>query len=912
MASMRAVPTAALWALLAGAANAAAIDKAPDTAVVELDIAPQPVGDALSRLAEAAGVQIVFYSDVAAGVIAPRLEGSFTIRQALDRLLAGTSLEYEFLNEHTISVRARPATDDDARPQSNRAAETRSTSAATDRREGASRRAARESLRARDPLKLDEVMVTARRRFESLQATPVALTALSAEALELRQVHTADALAQFVPNLQFDGAAPLSGAAYNATIFIRGVGQNDFAIFSDPGVAVYLDGVYLGRSIGGVMDLLDLEQVEVLRGPQGTLFGRNTIGGAIILRSREPEAELGGELALTAGSLDRRDARGVLNLPISETASTRIAAASVHRDGYATRLTDHERLGDKGAAIGRAQLAWHPSDRFAGTLTLDATRVEQNSAALTLIDVAPDGAPLLTLYNALIAPTAGITAPSGGSALDASWITGDIDTTYAGGRTINSLRSVGAALTLESQTDAVQIKSITAWRKLDAVFARDGDNTPFTFRETFNDDRQKQFSQELQGSGATADARLTWVGGLYLFGEDAREDGRALLAPGLYDALSALELAPGYAWCALSGPNPRPIDECPPALRFGGEAYRDNNLLVDLDVDLHTRVSNRSVALFAQGSYRIAERWGITAGLRWTVDRKEVELEHRRRASDVYVVGAPNTQRRFDASWSQLTPKLGIEWNVSDDAMLYASYARGFKSGGFNGRPLVDSSEVRTPYDPEVVDSYELGAKTRWFDGRATANAAFFYNEYRDMQLSINATPQNFVRNAGAARISGAELEVVARLAPGLDANLQTGFLNAEYTRLDPQLAMLSPPLTRDKELIKAPEWTLSAGLQYRWRVQAGFVTLRGDYIYKERTYHDVFNDPRLVQPSYEIVNAVAAFTTANERWELSLLGTNLTDERYRVSANSSVGLGLAESTFAAPRELALRLRYRY
>src|SRR5690606_14804682 len=274
MASMRAVPTAALWALLAGAANAAAIDKAPDTAVVELDIAPQPVGDALSRLAEPAGVQILIYSDVAAGVIAPRLEGSFTIVQALDRLLAGTSLEYEFLNEHTISVRARPATDDDARPQSNRAAETRSTSAATDRREGASRRAARESLRARDPLKLDEVMVPARRRFESLQATPVALTALSAEALELRQVHTADALAQFVPNLQFDGAAPLSGAAYNATIFIRGVGQNDFAIFSDPGVAIYLDGVYLGRSIGGVIDLVDVAQIEVLRGPQGTLFGR--------------------------------------------------------------------------------------------------------------------------------------------------------------------------------------------------------------------------------------------------------------------------------------------------------------------------------------------------------------------------------------------------------------------------------------------------------------------------------------------------------------------------------------------------------------------------------------------------------------------------------------------------------------
>src|SRR5690606_18081118 len=238
-------------------------------------------------------------------------------------------------NEHTISVRARPAADQDARPKSSRAAEARSASAATQRREGASRRAARESLRERDPLKLDDATETARQRFESLQATPVALTALSAEALELRQVHTADALAQFVPNLQFDGAAPLSGAAYNATIFIRGVGQNDFAIFSDPGVAVYLDGVYLGRSIGGVIDLVDVAQIEVLRGPQGTLFGRNTIGGAVLLKSHEPEAALGGSFAIGVGSLERRDIRATLNVPIDDAFLARVSAASLRRDGYA-------------------------------------------------------------------------------------------------------------------------------------------------------------------------------------------------------------------------------------------------------------------------------------------------------------------------------------------------------------------------------------------------------------------------------------------------------------------------------------------------------------------------------------------------------------------------------------------------
>src|SRR5690606_11083568 len=238
-----------------------------------------------------------------------------------------------------------------------------------------------------------EVRVTARRRSEDLQDTPVAVTALSGEALDVRAVRSLDALTQFVPNLQFDGAAPLSGAAYNATAFIRGVGQNDFAIFSDPGVAVYLDGVYLGRSIGGVMDLVDLERVEVLRGPQGTLFGRNTIGGAVNVVTRAPEPSWGGELALTAGNLSRREARVILNVPIDDTLATRLTAATLQRDGYSTRASDGVSLGDKDTTLARLQTLWRPSERFAAKLALDTTRVRQQSAALTLIDVTASGIP---------------------------------------------------------------------------------------------------------------------------------------------------------------------------------------------------------------------------------------------------------------------------------------------------------------------------------------------------------------------------------------------------------------------------------------------------------------------------------------------------------------------------------------
>lgn len=901
LAFIRAARMLAVCVLLAGTTAEAA--GAPDATLQELRIDSQPLADALSRLAEVSGLQIVFYSEIASGARSPPLIGAFTVRAALERLLSGTQLEYEFIDERTIAVRAKRPEASPPPTQSN------------DQRARQAGRAPDESHRisradATRDAELQTITVTARRRVEDVQHTPVAVTALNAADLELRSARATDALASFVPNLQFDGAAPLSGAAYNATVFIRGTGQNDFAIFSEPGVAIYQDGVYLGRSIGEVREVLDPERIEVLRGPQGTLFGRNTSGGAINIVSRAPEKEFGGEAALTLGELERRELRATLNLPLSEQLAARISAAIFQRDGIGKRLTDDTPVGDKDSASARGQLLWRPSDQLQATLALDSTRVRQHSAALTLIGVAAD-APLLNLYNALVAPHLDITAPSGAHAVDASWITGDIDTTYAAAANESSLDSSGAALTVEWHTTGLDWKSITAWRQLDAYFLRDGDNTPFTYRETANDDRQDQFSQELQVSGTSANGRLDWLSGAYFFREHASERGAATLARGLYAALAALPLAPGQTWCSLSGPNPRPAAECPPSMSYGGDTYRANNVLVDFDLDLNTRIASRSFALFGHGTYHFSEAVAASAGLRWTRDHKTIELVHRRLGSGEYIVGAPGTENEFTHSWSQLTPELGLQWNATSDALLYLSYAKGYKSGGFNGRPLVDSREVSEPYDPEIVDSYELGAKTRWWDGRMTANAALFYNDYRDMQLTINATPQNYVRNAGAARIRGAELEVVARVAGDLDLNVATGFLDAQYTRMDPELGELRPALTLDKHLIKAPDWTTNVGLEYRLVRKFGSFVLRGDYIYRSKIYHDVFNDPRLTQHAFSLYNAYLGFAPLGRRWDVAVFGTNLGNTRYRISGNSSASLGLAESSFSPPRELGVTLRVR-
>lgn len=762
-----------------------------------------------------------------------------------------------------------------------------------------------------DGAAIEEISVTARRREENLQSTPVAVTAVTGEALDRRAAASIDAVSQFAPNVQFDGAAALSGGAYNATVFIRGIGQNDFAIFSDPGVALYLDGVYLGRSIGGILDVVDLERLEVLRGPQGTLFGRNTSGGAVNILSKQPVDELGGEISLTGGSFDRRDGQVTVNIPFSDTLSTRFTVASANRDGYQKRLIDGEDPGDKDALIARALARWAASEALTVSASLDTTRLRQNSAPLTLVDVAPSGVPFANLYNGLVAPTLGITAPNGVGTVNASWITGNVDTTWAGGPSVNNLDTRGASITLDWDMGGVVLKSISAYRDLEALFVRDGDNTPFTFRETVNDDEQDQWSQELQLSGVSFNDRLTWLVGAYYFDEDASEDGKANLAIGTFAALEALTLPAGTSWCGLPGANPRPIAACPPPLRFGGPG-NPNNVGVDVGVDLSTSVANESVALFGQGTLKFTDSLSVTAGLRWTQDDKELRLVHLREASGRFIVGAPGTQDTFRESWSEVTPKLGFEWQATRDALFYVSYAKGFKSGGFNARPLTNITEVQIPYDPEVVDSYEIGAKTSWFDRRVTANLATFFNDYTDMQLTINATPQNFVRNAGEAEIKGAELEIAARIARGFDLNVSAGYLDAKYTRLDSQLAALNPPLTLDKELVKAPEWTLSGGLQYRFLMGPGEITVRGDWSYKSRVYHDVFNDRRLAQDPFHLFNAYASFHTTDQRWEVAVFGANLSDERYRVSGNSSVAFGLAESTFAAPREWGATLRYKF
>lgn len=730
-----------------------------------------------------------------------------------------------------------------------------------------------------------EVVVTARRTTERLQDVPVAVTAFGGAALESRNVDTLDQVARYTPNIRFDGAAALSGGNYNATVFIRGVGQNDFAIFSDPGVGFYVDDVYYARSIGGVMDAIDIASVQVLRGPQGTLFGRNTIGGAVLISTGTPDVnERSGQVEATLGRFDRLDGKVSVNLPLVEGKSAlRLSVASLNRDGYVKRLSDGGTNGDRSAQVARAKLRVLATDTLTIDVGADYTRARETSAPSDLLAVANapgiTGQPFLANYNRVVAPTLPIVAPSGQRALDTSFITASPFETWAGGPNANDLDLWGLQGTLTWDLGGATLKSVSAYRDLRAFFTRDGDNTPYTFRETTNREDQWQASEELQLTGKAYDSRLSYVLGAFYFKEKATDIATADLAIGLWPTGGGnVGGIPGY------------VGPASPAV------FIDN------------ATDNRSLAAYGQVDWEFVPRLSATLGARYTDDTKTFTSRNTTQRNLVQFIDVTR-----DASFAKFTPRVGLNFKASEDLLLYASFSRGFKQGGFNGRPLAGPQEV-TEYAPEVLDTWEGGVKAQWLDRRLTTNLAVFHSIYKDIQLTVNQTPQNFVANAAKGEINGFEFEAVARPVRWLSVNAAVGYLDAGYDAVGQGLGPTQIlPITVNSQFVKAPKWTGTAGVDVtRDFANGGAGTLRVDYTVYSRIYHDVANTPLITDEGYGLLNARLAYTLPGEALQISVFGTNLTDELYLVSGNASGAFGLAEASYGRPREYGVSLSYRF
>lgn len=759
---------------------------------------------------------------------------------------------------------------------------------------------------------IDDIVVTARRREESLQRVPISVTAMTGVQLEARQIHAMDQLSAAVPNLEFDKAAPSSGSSSVGQIFIRGIGQADYTPVTDPGVALYVDGIYIGRSPGNVLDLVDIERVEVLRGPQGTLFGRNSIGGAIKVHSRLPGfADTASRVELRVGNDALKALTLRWNLPATESLATSVAIGRLQRDGYVERPFDGIETGDRDRWSARAAVRWEPTDTIATSLVVDYTTIDEHGAPIVSGGV-NDRQPFATFGNAVLATCDAVVvnpafdatpqggpptfpppgAPTGGAPGCYGADSGQGPFISEGTFPVASeLDSGGAALTIDwAIGEQWLLRSTTGYREMTMISSRDGDNTPANIFATRDDYEHEQFSQEMQLQFASDARGLSAVLGLFYYDES------------------------GFNLVDVTVPTG--------AIQSGG--FYDN----------------QSYAVFAHGTLDLTERLALSVGARHTEDRKAY-LPDQLSLGDASAGSAPGFfpptwpelqgfylaptgpmaagERILDYRQSELDfdatdTTIDLSYRFSDDVLGYVTYATGYKSGGFDQR-FVGPTPDRAPssYRPESVDSLELGVKGSYFDGRLRVNLAVFDADYEDLQIIVRESFNPLTVNAGDARVRGGELELDWLATDDWEIGLAVGRLDTEYRRLN-QPAQESG-VSLGNRLANAPAWSVAAGTAYRMGLRGlGELTARLDGSRQATVYHDAVNSPLIRQAPFNLVNASLAFVPEGGRWQLTVATLNLLDETYLVTGNSAFDTAAAyvEQVYGRPREFLVSLSYEF
>lgn len=736
---------------------------------------------------------------------------------------------------------------------------------------------------------LEELVVTARRREEGLQNAPIAISAYTGETLEYRGVTKLDEITRFVPNLTIENNPSFGGASNSAAIYIRGIGQKEFLPTSEPGVGLYVDGVYIARSVGAILDLIDIERLEVLRGPQGTLFGRNTIGGAINITTVTPEPgdEFGGEIGAAYGTDDRINLRGALNIPMGDTLAARVSVASFQQDGYVDR-SDGIDLGNDDTITGRLAVAWRPSDRLSLDFRLDATRDKENGPAMELLGidftdlsqlnglVAAVPPPMAFVHNITTAavgpgqPCAatdaagnGITSnPNSPNCYDNRYVgkDGKNDGT-APARSESDVLGLSADISYEI-SDNLTLRSITAWRDLDSEFARDGDHSPHRISQFQDTLEQTQFTQELQLLGTYE--RMNWIAGIYYFAED--------------------------------GDNENTLDFTITNFRSGGE------------------FDNKSMAAFAQLTYDFTDQLHLTVGGRYTDESKKFHPDqviyqnyyagisqllppgHPLAALDAPFLQAgtrilPDLEKELEIN--EFTPMVNLSYDFADNLMAYVTYSEGFKSGGFTQRvfppvippftapPGTPDIDLIPTYDPEFVDVYELGFKSTLLDGRMRFNGAIFHTDYDDLQVQVFNSVAPVTENIGSASIDGVELEMQTAPGDGWLVEASLSWLDAGYDEIGTDLTLIGS----DNEFERVPEWASSVGVSKEFMLnEMGSLVVRVDWSYRDDTYNDAYNTEILKTDAYHLWDASVRWTNTQEDLSVILSGRNLGDEEFLVT----------------------------
>ena len=800
---------------------------------------------------------------------------------------------------------------------------------------------------AADSSAVSEVVVTAEFRATNLQKTPISITAVNAEQLRQRSITNVTEVAQAAPNVTMVEGSGGFGNSNQA--YIRGIGQQDFSFAFEPRVGFYIDDVYYATVFGSVFDLLDVDRVEIERGPQGTLNGRNSVGGAIRIFTKKPTGDGSGYVEASYGNYNHDVIRGAIDMSlVPDKLFLRLAAGQNRQDGWVDRYNfaclypslagklpnngTPSRNGCQDGTLGgtdvwdtRAQLRWIINDKVEDNISADYTNDRSEPPADTLLRVsdsmnpawpsssgAPAGTPnaLAVWMNNIGAPIYGLPsvptvvnptthAITVGSTPQLQALLGALQSgpyaNYAifgnpgyanpaeqmATPAVNTVRSWGLSNELDMDLgDQLHLKSITAYRSYTGEFGTSQSQIALPIQEVYNEVAHHQVSQELRLSGEAFQNRLDWtVGGFYLstFNENTgRVDDEGF---GVY-------IAP----------------------QVGTIPY-----LFDQYVDDKSTLQNESA--FVHGVVHITDQLSIEGGVRFSHESKDYSYvrEYFTGAPSVFLV-APNT------SISRWDPRVAINYQLNPNILLYTSYSTGYTAGGFDPRPF-SAADAQLPFGPESVKSYEAGFKTELLDHKLRLNAAAFYTQWDNIQLSVSGcsvgcptTSPFYYANAGDAHIKGFEAEFEARPFSSWLITGGVGYTDFHYVKLNPYVNLAGDPtgITLNSPLPNAPAWKVSLGTQYTFDLgRHGTLTPRVDYVYQSTVYFgsDTF-DPYERQAGYGMVNARLTWRQQDSKWSVAGYVTNLGNKLYYTDKfNELNSFGTATGTVGMPREFGVTVR---
>lgn len=783
---------------------------------------------------------------------------------------------------------------------------------------------------------LGEIIVTAQRYEQRLQDTPLSIVAIDADQLARQGSDSLGNLDAFIPNVSIGGTAGQGSAIANFAI--RGIGGAPSGfVTQESAVGIYVDDILFARPNGALLDLLDVERVEVLRGPQGTLFGRNTAGGAVRYVSRAPSDSLEGSLRVAAGSRDRFEVAGVLNIPLTDTLATRFSFAKKSRDGYIHRIIDDSYTGGGDSTTMRGQLRWEPTDRLSINLTADLIRTSDNgqptvavgfspndlyTAALYGVAIPGDPPASPTNYNSMRALVPASVSVSGytNAATDFAFYTNQISGQYEvyGGflPDVNEFDSYGlSGIISYDLTDDITFKSLTGYRDMSQTQRQDWDRTPIPLVQLNEEIDIEYVTQEFQVNGRSFADRLNWVGGLFYYWDEAN-DARRRFDPS------------GGANSALAGD-------------FGRGAVENKD------------ITTESMAAFAQGTFNFTDAFSATVGLRWSRDTKDYTSLREGRGQEcvaggaiVAAVGTPAScppgsvstplAHTVSSHWSSISPRFGLEYRWSPEIMTYVSAAKGYKGGGFNDTLQTRCYRSAFPdcglseFNAENLWTYEAGIRTDLFDRRVRLNITGFLTKYQDQQIQlidVGPPPLQYTIN-GDSTIKGVEVEFLTEPVDGLLLRANLGYTDAQY---DEVLRGLSGAvaLTPDVPFFRSPEWSYSLGASYELPMgEAGNLNFDLNWGWKDSqaSYPNPTN--MVILPSYGLLNGRITFE-ASAGWNIAVFGNNLTDEYYLTGGFDPAGpntkptpgvtgiphdrvFGFTMLDIGRPREFGVELSYEF